>query len=199
MATGINESTIDAQYEEIEDGFLTVSKKAGKLREDILLWASSLGGKFYNFPHIVHADSFYSTLSLSLPVLSLKDMILRHTSVVNLFEELFDNSGANISHLKPSCSDSNNIPPILNLLFDYLHALQQVADKWKLTLTRIHDSVLPLFDELFATFKGPHLLMKKRDKKLLDFDRSKSLRIKGEEVYAVGCGQKLISLIPSVL
>ncbi len=54
MATGINESTVDAEYEETEDRFLIVSKKAGKLREDILLWTSSLGGTSFNHKYKFH-------------------------------------------------------------------------------------------------------------------------------------------------
>ncbi len=108
-------------------------------------------------------------------------MILKHTAVVNLFEDLFDN-GAVIYQKSQGDSIPPQDLPILNLLLDYLHALQQTSDKWIKTLARINQSVLPLFDDLQSTFKGPHLLMKKRDKKLLDFDRAKSLRVKGEEV-----------------
>ena len=44
------------------------------------------------------------------------------------------------------------------------------------------DKIIPFLEQLLIMFKAPQLLMKKRQSKLLDYDRVSEMKVNGEPV-----------------
>ncbi|KAJ3035491.1 hypothetical protein HK097_004198, partial [Rhizophlyctis rosea] len=71
----------------------------------------------------------------------------------------------------------------LQLVLEYRKACSRIAiGPWRDAEQKIKTQITPLLETLTNRFKEPLLIMKKRDKKLLDFDRARVLKADGKIV-----------------
>ncbi|KAJ3093225.1 hypothetical protein HK102_000026 [Quaeritorhiza haematococci] len=107
---------------------------------------------------------------LSNWIKAVKDAVEVQETMSGSFEDVYAMDNTTPSHLLPT-------------ILEYRKACSRLSlGVWKSAETKVKSTILPHLEALLTRFRDPFLVAKKRDQKLLDFDRARTLRAKGEDV-----------------
>ncbi|KAJ3035762.1 hypothetical protein HDV00_003433 [Rhizophlyctis rosea] len=110
---------------------------------------------------------------LAFWVRSVKEYFNLQETIATSLEEIY----AIPSDASPTQQDQ------IDLISEYRKACARISiGPWKDADSKIRTTINPALETLMNRFKEPQLIMRKRDKKLLDFDRAKGMKAKGELV-----------------
>ncbi|KAJ3326754.1 hypothetical protein HDU76_012676, partial [Blyttiomyces sp. JEL0837] len=112
---------------------------------------------------------------LALWVRSVKEYLEIQENVSVSFEEVYLVSpGDSVPHTRSKYQF---------VIVEYRKACQRLASgPWKTAEAEIKNVITPAINTLLSRFREPKLVIAKRDKKLLDFDRAKAIKAKGDPV-----------------
>ncbi|KAJ3415864.1 hypothetical protein HDV05_003928 [Chytridiales sp. JEL 0842] len=153
QATGAGESTVDHEYDNIVNKFFMQHEQVQEFSKELANWVKSV-----------------------------KDFLELQETLANTLEEVY--------HMAPSGDPSSSPKPFAETRSEFMFTVIEyrkvcaklAAEPWKTAESSIKAKIHPHIQTLLNMFKEPMLVIKKRDKKLLDYNRAKALRSRGEQV-----------------
>ncbi|KAJ3190612.1 hypothetical protein HK101_008538 [Irineochytrium annulatum] len=158
QATGaVGDFTVDENFDHLVESLNVLHAKAQTLSRDLMTWC--LAAK--------SSESRWSILANS----EVENMELLESIAISL-EEVYQ--------LAPTVTGKAGYK---HVALEYRRACARLAaGAWKQAEVEIKEYIIPVLNNLLLMFKEPFLVVKKREKKRLDFDRARAIKAKGDPV-----------------